>query len=76
MDSIVVVSEATAEPMEEDEKEEEDKVVDVGEGSSTEDLVPKQVPAPWATMPAVPGFWAAGPSDKVARRGPATSLRA
>ena len=42
----VVASAAIVEPVEEDKKEERDEVVDMGEGSSTQDLVPKQVPAP------------------------------
>ena len=50
--------------------------MDMGEGSSTEDLVPKQALAPWAAMPAVPRLWAVGPSDQAARRGPASSSRA
>ena len=61
---------AIVEPIEEDKKEEEDDVADMEEGSSTENLSPKQVPEPWATMPAVPEFWAVNPSDQVARRGP------
>ena len=36
----------------------------------------EQVQAPWATLPAVPKFWAAGPSDQVARGRLATSSRA
>ena len=62
------------EPIEEDE-EEEDEEADMGEGSSTEDLAPRQVLAPWAIMPAAPGFWVVSPSDQVARRGQAASLR-
>ena len=43
---VVVVSTATVEPMEENkEKEENEEKEDIEEGSSTEDLVPKQVPA-------------------------------
>ena len=41
MGHTAAASEAMAEPIEEDEKKEEDKEVDVLEGSSTEDLVPK-----------------------------------
>ena len=40
----MIASEAVAELIKEDE-EEEDEEADVGEGSSTEDLVPKQAPA-------------------------------
>ena len=46
------------------------------EGCSTEDLVPKQAPAPLAVIPVAARFWAMGPSDEVAGRGLATSLRA
>ena len=42
-DCMVLASEAASEPMEEDEAE-EDKEVDMGKGSSAEDLGPKQVP--------------------------------
>ena len=41
----VTASIATVEPMEKDEKEEEDSKVDVEEGFYTEDLVQMQVPA-------------------------------
>ena len=44
VDYIVVISQATMEPIEEDE-EEEDEEVEMGEGSSTADLASKQVPA-------------------------------
>ena len=44
--------------------------------SSIEVLVPNQALAPWAATPMTPGFWAVSPSDQVARRGLATSLRA
>ena len=47
-----------------------------GKGSSSaKDLVPKQVPAPQATAPAAPKFWAVGPSVLVARWGPPASSR-
>ena len=75
MDHMAVASKALAEPIEED-KEEENKEIDLGEGSSTEYLATKQPLAPWETMPAGPEFWAAGQSDQVARRRPATHLRA
>ena len=74
-DCVVVVSLTAVEPMEEDKKE-EDTEVNMEEYSSTEDLVPWKVVAPWATMHVTPGFKATGPSDKVARKGPATSSRA
>ena len=38
--------------------------------------MPKKALALQATMPVVPRFWVVGPSDQVARRGPAASLRA
>ena len=66
---------AVAELIKEDEQEEEDKE-DPWEGSSTEDLVPQQALALWATISVVPGFWAVGPSDEVAKRGPATNSTA
>ena len=61
---MVVASTATAELMErrmKKRKKKEDKEVDVGEDSSTEDLVPQHVLALQATVPVVPGFWASGP---------------
>ena len=63
-DCVVVVSSTAVEPMEEDKKE-EDTEVNMEEYSSTEDLVPWKVVAPWATMHVTPGFKATGPSDKV-----------
>ena len=69
-DHTAVESVASAELIEEDKEEEEDEEVeDIEDGSSTEDLAPKQVPVPHATVPAVL-------SDEVAGRGLATSLRA
>ena len=62
--------------MEEDEEEEQDKVADMGEGSFTEDLAPKQALALWAIMPIVPRFYSAGPNDQEARKWQVTSLRA
>ena len=56
--------------------EEADKEADMGEAPPTGDLAPEQAPAPWATLPAAPRFWAGGLSDQVAWREPATSLRA
>ena len=51
-----------AETMEEN-KEETDEEVDIGEGSSTGELALKQVLVLWATMPTVPGFWMVSLSD-------------
>ena len=56
--------------------EEADKEVDMGEAPPTGDSVPEQATVPWVTLPAVAGFWVGGPSDQVAGREPATSLRA
>ena len=75
MGHVVMASQIAAGPIEEDE-EEVDEEVDMGEGSSTADLVPKQVPASWAAMPVVPGFWAAGPIYQVARKSLTADLRA
>ena len=77
-DHIAVVSAAIMELIEEDEEEEEkdDKKSDAAENSSTEHLVPQKVPAPWATVPMAPGFWAWRSSDEVTERGLATSSRA
>ena len=70
---MAVVSKAKAEPMEEDGEEEEDKEADMGEGSSTEDLVPKHALVPCITMPVATRFWEVGPNDQVSRRGTVTS---
>ena len=75
VDCIRMAKQAVGEPMEEDKKE-ADKEADLGEGSSTTDLAPKQALAPWATIFAAPGFWVVGPSDQVAMSGPAISSRA
>ena len=72
---MVVASNTTAEPMEEDEAV-ENKELDTEEGSSTEGLVLQQAPAPQATIPAVPAYWALGPKGEVDRRGLAASSRA
>ena len=71
----VAVSKATAELMEEDEKE-EDKEVNVGEGSFTKDLMPKLKLASQTAMLMVPQFWVVGLSDQVARSGSAANSRA
>ena len=74
-DHAVAVSKAVAELMEEDEEEPYEDA-DEGEGSPTAGLAPKQVLAPWVTMPVVLGFWVVGLSDQAARRGPGASSRA
>ena len=61
--------------MEEDEKKAVEEA-DMGEGSSIANLALKQVLMLWASMPAVPQFGVAGPSDQLARRVLAASLRA
>ena len=66
-------------PMEElveKDVEEVDKEVDVGEAAPTGDLAPEQAPAPPVTLLVAAGIWAGGPSDQVAGRRPAASLRA
>ena len=50
--------------------------MDMGKGSFTADLAPKEAPAPWVTIPTVAEFWGVGPSYQVAKKGPATSSRA
>ena len=72
----IAASAAVVKPMEEDEEKQEDKVVDMGEGSFIENLVAKQALMPWATIPVALGFWAIGAGNQVARKGPATSSRA
>ena len=76
VDCVVVASTGTLELMGGDEEEEDEEVDDVEEGSSTEDWVPKQGPAPQGTIPVVPRIWAMGPSDELASRRPATSSKA
>ena len=73
---MVVESEVEVKLMEMNEEVEEGEELEMGVGLSTKDLAPKQVLVLWATMPAVPRFWAVGPSEQVARRGLAASLRA
>ena len=60
-------------PMEED-VEEADTEMDVGEAPPTGDSAPEQVPAPLATMLVMAGIWAGGPSGRVAE--PVVSSRA
>ena len=55
-------------PMEED-VEEVDAEMDVGEAPPTGDLVPEQAPAPLATMLVMAGIWVGGQSGQVARAG-------
>ena len=55
-------------PMEED-VEEVDTEMDMGEVPPTGVLVPEQAPAPPATMLAMAGIWAGGPSGQVAEPG-------
>ena len=74
-DCMAVASKAMVEQIEKD-GEEENKGADMGESSSTADLVPRQALAPWVTMPVAPRFWAVGPSVQLARRGLDGSLRA
>ena len=50
---MAVANQAAVTLMEED-GEKEDEESDVGEGSFSADLVPMQVTALWATMPAAP----------------------
>ena len=47
----------------ESDVEEADEEADMGEAPPTGNLAPEQVLAPQAILPAVPGFWAGGPSD-------------
>ena len=53
-------------PMEED-FEEANAEMDVGEAPPTGDLVPEQAPVPLVTMLAMAGIWAGGQDDWVAR---------
>ena len=50
----------------EEDVEEADKEMDMGEVPPTRDLVPEQVPAPPATLLAMAGIWAGGRGDQVA----------
>ena len=59
-------------PMEED-VEEADIEIDVGEARPTGDLVLEQAPAPPVTMLMMASIWAGGPSGQVAK--PVVSLR-
>ena len=52
-------------PIEED-VEEVDAEIDVGEAPPTGDSVPEQAPAMLATMLAMAGFWVGGQDDQVA----------
>ena len=55
-------------PMEED-VEEADAEMDVGEVPPTGDLVLEQAPAPPVTMLVMAGIWAGGQGDQVAKPG-------
>ena len=55
-------------PMEED-VEEADAKIDVGEAPPTGVLVPEEAPALLATMLGIAGIWAGGPSGQVAEPG-------
>ena len=63
------------EPIEED-VEEEDKEIDVGDAPPNGDLALEQAPAPLATLLAVARVWAGGPANQVASQGLGASLRA
>ena len=58
----------------EEDFEEVDAEMDVGEAPPTGVLAPEQAPAPPATMLAMAGIWAGGPIGQVAE--PGISLRA
>ena len=60
----------------EEDVEEVDNEMDVGEASPTRELVPEQAPMPPATLLATAGIWVGGRGDQVAGQWPATSLRA
>ena len=60
-------------PIEED-VEEADKEMDIGEAPPTGELLPEQAPAPPATLLVTAGIWAGVQGDQVA--GPAISSRA
>ena len=60
-------------PMEED-VEEVDAEIDLGEAPPTGDSAPEQAPAPLATMLATAGIWVGGQDEQVA--GPGVSSRA
>ena len=53
----------------EEDVEEADAEMDVGEVAPTGVLAPEQVPVPPATMLAMAGIWAGGPSGQVAEPG-------
>ena len=53
----------------EEDVEEADAEMDVGEAPPTGDLVPEQMPVPPATMLAMVGIWAGGQDDQVAGLG-------
>ena len=58
----------------EEDVEEADAEMDVGEASPTRGLAPEQAPAPPATLLVTAGIWVGGQDDQVA--GPAFNSRA
>ena len=59
----------------EEDVEEADEEMDMGEAPPTRELVPEQALVLPATVLAASGIWVGGPSGQVARQGPATSER-
>ena len=59
----------------EEDVEEVDTEMDVGEAPPTGVSVPEQVPAPPATMLAMAGIWVGGPSGQVAKPGISSRAR-
>ena len=60
----------------EEDVEEADKEIDVGEAPLTRESVPEQVPAPLMPLLAAFGIWAGNPGDQVVGGGLVTSSRA
>ena len=60
----------------EEDVEEVDEEMDMGEAPPNRDSAPEQVPAPPATLLVVSGIWAGGSGDQLIRQGPAASSRA
>ena len=59
----------------EEDVEEVDAEIDVGEAPLTGVSVPEEVPAPPATMLAMAGIWAGGPSGQAAEPGISSRAR-
>ena len=59
----------------EEDIEEMDAEIDVGEAPPTGVSVPEQAPLPPATMLAMAGIWVGGPSGKVAEPGVSSRAR-